>query len=286
MLYVKKFKTDEEKLEYEGPKKYISYTDVTEVSTVNPLDYSQEYLTFKILTDGTITYHIEEQGVALIPLSYSLDNGETWSEPADSISLTVHSGDVIMWKGEREYEESETQYGYFFGGSTAAFEVEGNIMSLMYSDDFIGQTSLKDIPAAFAMIFQMTNVVNAKNLILPATTLTDYCYAVMFRSCVRLKYPPKLPADELSNNCYDNMFANCTSLIKAPALPATSLRKLMACYIQMFANCTSLKKAPKLPADEISPSCYAGMFQNCTSLVKAPALPADETYQTCYAGMF
>ena len=214
MLYVKTFENEAEKASYAGPKKYVSFTKENSKSAMKTPDYSQEYLTFKILTDGTIAYHLEEEeGLALIPVSYSLDNGETWSDPSDSISINVQPGDIILWKGEYEYTESEIQYAYFFGESTAALNIEGNIMSLLYGDNFIGQTSLKNIPYVFTGIFEYTNIINAKNLVLPAVSLTEYCYCVMFDSCTLLKSSPKLPATVLAEACYMSMFGGCTSLL-------------------------------------------------------------------------
>lgn len=54
---------------------------------------------------------------------------------------------------------------------TVNFTVEGNIMSLLYEDDFINEDEFLQ-NCTFYNLFNNTQVVNAKNLILPATTLT------------------------------------------------------------------------------------------------------------------
>ena len=50
--------------------------------------------------------------------------------------------------------------------------------------------------------------------ILPAMTLTDYCYANIFLGCVSLLEGPILPAKVLTSHCYDNLFNGCTSIKK------------------------------------------------------------------------
>ena len=68
--------------------------------------------------------------------------------------------------------------------STNKFNVYGNIMSLHYGDDFIGQTYLTGKDYAFDYLFgECSNLISAENLILPATTLATGCYGTMFGYC-------------------------------------------------------------------------------------------------------
>ena len=128
------------------------------------------------------------------------------------------------------------------------------------------------------------DVVDASNLILPATTLVNYCYLCMFDGCTSLTKAPKLPATTLTDGCYEYMFQDCTSLVIAPELPATTLAN--SCYYRMFDGCTSLVTAPELPATTLADSCYYGMFDGCTSLTKAPKLLAITLVNHCYDYMF
>jgi hypothetical protein len=176
-----------------------------------------------------------------------------------------------MWKGEMNL----TSDGIGKFGSTANFDVRGNIMSLLYGDNFKGQTDLKGNGTFHQLFYQNTKILNAKNLSLPATKLTVSCYDGMFAFCENLITAPELPATTLTNSCYYGMFANCTNLISAPELPSTSLGE--GCYSNMFANCTSLTIAPELPATTLKTSCYDRMFAVCTNLVTIPnKLPATE----------
>lgn len=160
-------------------------------------------------------------------------------------------------------------YGYnrivIQGDDDANIHVGGNIMSLLYGDlDFREYNTIPSIDC-FYTLFQGTDIYDASELKLPATTLKTTCYAGMFASCEKMIYSPKvLPANELANSCYRVMFGGCTNLIKAPVLPAQNLAA--SCYSTMFYNCTSLEKAPLLPAKNLVDKCYLRMFEGCTSL--------------------
>ena len=255
----------------------VSYCEDDNEVHYNPYvhDYSQDYLTFVALEDGTFTLTRN--------VSYSLDNGETWTSlAANAASPTVTAGNKIMWKGTLT-PTSSNGIGKF--SATGNFNVQGNAMSLLFGDNFKGQTDLTGKDNAFYNLFyNNTKVVNAENLSLSATTLASYCYCDMFYGCTNLTTAPELPAETLVGGCYRSMFQGCTSITTAPALPATTL--VNNCYWNMFQDCTSLVKAPKLPATTLTSSCYSQMFQGCTSLTTAPELPATTLTDYCYSSMF
>lgn len=161
-------------------------------------------------------------------------------------------------------------------------DVYGNIMSLLYGDDFYGQDSW--VSYSTAGFFKNSNIRNARNLILPATTLTQACYASMFKRCSSLKSAPKLPATIMVERCYYSMFEDCSSLKSAPELPSTTLAEY--CYGLMFSGCSSLNSAPKLPATNLAKHCYYAMFMDCSILESAPELPAPALVSGCYNRMF
>ena len=240
-----------------------------------PHDYSKDYLTFVALEDGQ--FEFGSSG-----MQYSVDGGKTWSELlANTNTPTITAGNKIMWKGTLSPSD-DNGIGRF--GSSGRFDAQGNIMSLLYGDDFKEQVSLDGKNGAFVSLFSSCGIVNAKNLILPATTLASRCYAGMFRYCTSLTTAPELPATTLAYSCYLNMFLVCSSLTTAPKLPATTLAGY--CYYDMFSNCTSLVTVPELPATTLASQCYSGMFTNCSSLTTAPELPAITLANDCYNYMF
>lgn len=193
--------------------------------------------------------------------------------------------------------------------SNGNINVGGNIMSLLYGDNFETQTSFSSDYSFGSFFSQNTKLVSAADLVLPATTLTENCYYRMFYGCTSLTTAPALPATTLAQSCYDSMFSGCTSLTAAPTLPATTLTPY--CYYRMFENCTSLTQAPVFPDAYTHRSCcsqmflgctslttahtlpasanvdsYSAMFKNCTSLTQAPALPAKSLSVSCYSAMF
>ena len=243
------------------------------------VDWSKEYLTFENTGDNPVTISLtlgNKQN-----LNYKLGSNE-WAT-ATSIELPV--GQSVKLRGEYTPVTS-SGIGIFNITGDSTVDVKGNAMSLLYGDNFKEQTSLSGKNYAFCKLFtNCTAIVNANELILPATTLADYCYQYMFQRCTNLTTAPELPATTLASWCYQYMFTNCSSLTTAPELPATTLASM--CYQYMFQNCTNLTTAPaELPATTLTSHCYYCMFQNCTNLTTAPELPAPTLADSCYFRMF
>ena len=220
---------------------------VTENCIYNPdHDYSKDYLTFDILTGGTIAWQTFGAG-SNKTIEYSV-NGGAWTPMTSSSvppTITVSDGDKVRFRGTNSsYASSNADYAGF-GGGTAAFNVEGNIMSLVYGDNFINNTALTGT-YNFCSLFKLTNAISGENLILPATTLTPHCYRALF--------------------------AQCYVLEKAPALPATTLAE--ACYRYMFQDAV-ITTAPDLLAQTLVKECYEGMFNNCLKLDYIKCLARD-----------
>ena len=153
----------------------------------------------------------------------------------------------------------------------------GNVMSLLNENvkEYAGNTTIPS-QYCFAGLFNCEYEGSAervnpfifnhpvKDFYLPATTLTEGCYAAMFDYCTKFERAPALPATTLFPSCYESMFYGCESLIEAPVLPATTMED--HCYADMFDDCVSLTTAPDLPASNLARRCYSGMFYNCSSL--------------------
>lgn len=252
-------------------------------------DYSSDYFTTKALENGTISFTIEQYQPtrSITSISYSKDNGQNWTTVNNSddkeddltISVNVISGENVIWKGIANYLAYDDGDGWSFNAnfsSTSQYEVCGNIMSLLYGDNFSDVVTL-GYSRIFGLLFEnSTYLVHSKNLILPATTLSYYCYEGMFYNCTSLVDAPELPATTLKGYCYRQMFYNCSSLIKAPELPTTEVTDNSSgyCYASMFYNCTSLTEAPFLPIYRFNNDAttlgnryqYSGMFEGCSNL--------------------
>ena len=238
----------------------------------NVHNYSKDYLTFVALQDGTFKFSRNA-------MQYSLDNGTTWTTlAANTSSPTVTTGNKIMWKQTGLTPNSSNGIGTF--SATGNFNVQGNIMSLLYGDNFRNKTNLSGKDYVFRNLFNgNAKIVSAENLVLPATTLASYCYYSMFFGCTNMTTAPELPATTLANYCYAGMFINCTSMTTAPELLATTLANY--CCYRMFQNCAKLTTSPELIATTLTDYCYTGMFVNCTSLNLITCLATDISANSC-----
>jgi len=272
---------------YVGSTEYTSiYKGSTLIWTKSgptPIDYSREYFTIESLEDNNVISFKANDSSLLRTIQVSTDK-TNWTSYTSSTSgttlATLNTGQKLYVKANNNYyATSTTVYNYFTSSRT--FNVYGNIMSLIYGDNFVNQTTLSEISTFCYLFRNCTSLVDISNLILPATTLTDDCYYSMFSGCTSLTAAPELPATTLTNHCYAHMFRDCTSLKAAPELPATTLNT--SCYIAMFYGCTSLKAAPELPATTLNTSCYYYMFYGCTSLNYVKALfTTDISSTTAY----
>ena len=310
MDYIKLFSTEAEQNAFRQSSDYVephvSWCEDMEEVKYNKTaeEWANEYFTTIARENGTISFNIwKSMGTDMITsISYSTDNGEIWNTTNNTdnksehlvIDVNVGEGDKVLWKGSAQqlgyYDENDYNdvVGSFFS-STCEFDAQGNVMSLLYGDNYKNQMTIEET-GAFCCLFydydgeNTCEVVNTKNLSLPATTLATYCYCSMFQGCTNLTSAPELPATTLASSCYYYMFYGCTSLTTAPALPATTLAD--GCYWNMFRVCTNLTTAPELPATTLAEDCYNGMFSGCLSLVTAPELPATTLANYCYQYMF
>ena len=204
-------------------------------------DYSLDYLTFVAIDDCCFNFsvNIYDEGDGL---SYSLDNGETWTEYLQQPESTIYvsSGNKILFKGHdiyfggscgtdptfiNEYYYYDENENYIEINSQQRFNIEGNIMSLIYGDDFNGQTTLTNDDIRFSALFsRLSSLISAENLILPTNTTTN-CYSCMFDGCTSLTIPPILRATTLAQYCYNDMFYGCASLNSIICLATSMLEE-------------------------------------------------------------
>ena len=218
-------------------------------------------------------------------------------------SALVYTSGIIetLLDWETEISSYSTTYVFYrlFYGQTALCSAKGlifsssNITGYAYHSMFYGCTSLLDCPESLpatltgtynchSMFYKCRSLTAAP--VLPAMTLTNYCYAYMFYYCRSLTAAPELPATTLANYCYSYMFGD-TNFTTPPVLPATTLAK--ECYGHMFSS-SSIRTAPELPATTLAERCYFGMFNSCFDYwpTTAPKLPATTLATECYYSMF
>jgi hypothetical protein len=218
-------------------------------------DYSTDYFTIQITRAGYFTvvpaidpknnqFTTIDPSIALT-ISYSINGGEWISIQLLTLGLTldVKVNDIIRFKGTNTnycnnigakdphkkwyiifgcINHDGEEYKNEFTSTTARFDAYGNIMSLIYGDDFIGQTELPST-YTFCQLFKTSGIVSAKHLILPAATLTASCYRAMFSKAYRLKISPSFPAKNLVTECYKYMFEDCFNLKQITCLAETGL---------------------------------------------------------------
>ena len=248
-----------------------------------------DYLTFDITNGGTINW--KHSGSTNRDLYYriSSDGGESYgdwnliSSDEDS-SFNVDSNDKVQFKGNFQNYLTQNDSNYStFSGSTATFNVSGNIMSIMKEENFDNLELTQ--PYAFFQLFACTNVADASEMKMP-NIVSQACCGFMFRECRLLEHGPKLPAEELVQACYWAMFINCSKLQEGVEMSAVNMAYQSCIY--MYAYCGSLTTLPELPATILGYGCYARMFQGCNSLTSIPSgyLPSTTLAEDCYAGMF
>ena len=190
---------------------------------------SKNYFGFKA-NDNNVDIKYNNNNNTYISASY--DFGNTWVSADKELPLPLGSGATVLLKATTNDKPFERV------SSTRRFEAKGNIMSLLYGDNFEGETSLSGKDYAFYGLFSAcSGLTSAENLVLPATTLTK--------------------------SCYSSMFQGCTSLTTAPTLPATTLAS--GCYYYMFEGCTSLNHLEILATDISATNCITGMLSNVAS---------------------
>lgn len=224
--YIKYYDTHSE---YDGEKDLLDLPNVAwceqeEDVHYKPEDYYlKQYLTFDIVSNGTISFSLTTSGTSYARvIQYSINGGETWEDLNNN--LYVNSGQKVLFKGNYTYysiqnDSTHTTAYYKFGG-TATFNAYGNIMSMIGGDNFRNTNTFDEY--AFRYLFRESNIISARNLVLPVMTLTGECYVGMFLNCSNLTTAPILPATTLVNYCYSSMFQGCSSLNYIKAMFTTT----------------------------------------------------------------
>ena len=186
------------------------------------IDYSLEFFTLEAINNGEVIFTLGSDVIDNNELYYSINGGE-WQtakveggEGQDFTIASLSSNDRISFKANTSLVNGNGGFGTL--KIDESFNAYGNIMSLLYGDDFQGQISLEGRQQPFYKLFKNSMIVSAENLILPATTLANSCYQDMFSGCKLLTTAPQLLATTLASSCYSNMFQGCSNLNKITML--------------------------------------------------------------------
>lgn len=289
-------------------------------------DYSTQYFTLRQISGGTGSVDWGCNG-SVPGAMYSLDSGATWqnavgpSGSAASIPVSG-AGTTLMLKRDYVNNPSGTYDSWGFGrsahiylnaGSTNKFVAEGNIMSLVYGDNFIGKDDFPEHASGntsmFWCLFEgFSGLTSADDMVFPATKIPTATYSSMFSKCINLKSVPNFPTvTEGGSGCFSGMFAGCTSIktimkdiVVTPMVlsePYSGWYEYATATTQnMFNGCTGLTNADiNVGSESVPLTNYAcrDMFNGCTSLRVAPKLPAtgftyheNEGNKAQYSGMF
>lgn len=199
-------------------------------------------------------------------VEFSTDK-ETWTtwnfDTANT--LTIPKGGKVYLRNNSGVFSYYGTDGYYYITSiktTTKCNVGGNLNTLLnYNEEIL---DISDKRSCFRRLFKGSKIVDASKLVMPATTLSAYCYAEFFSGNSSLIAPPELPAVNLADNCYYSFFYECGSLTTSPSLPATTLAD--SCYANMYERCYKLTTGPILPATTLVPNCYRWMFSSCRAL--------------------
>lgn len=185
---------------------------VTAYESIDPSSYTDKYLTFEIINGGNV---ILKSGLATgITIDVRI-NGGSWQTKKPKSGTTVN---IAVVPGDKlEFKASRDKYNHTIFGSSGGcrFNLSGNIMSILKQNTFATRKRI-DETYAFRDLFRgCLGVVDAGDLVMPATALTNGCYWGMFQGCTNMTRAPFLPttrgADRVSW-CYRNMFYGCTNL--------------------------------------------------------------------------
>lgn len=211
-------------------------------------NYSKQYLTFEALEAGTFTLTIPSALTtsSYSNISYSIDNGDTWTTTSNVANTevivttpTIPAKGKVIWMGTGSQLGNSSSYSNFT--STGKFNVYGNLLSLFRNINFANYTAIgtggRVDYYARHLFYNNQNIISAKNMIFPINYGLS-CMSGTFNGCSNLIEAPSIPASTVYQSSQESMFRNCTSLVKAPELAASSIGARS--YWSMFYGCSKL----------------------------------------------
>lgn len=214
--------------------------------------------------DNTLSIQQSNSNATTIEVFCSTDQ-QNWSSMGTTSTTPITA--TVPANGKLYLKASANAWGtsgeiYNCITANGNHNVGGNAMSLIYGDNFENQTIF---PVGsgnnFCGLFKgNTTLLNASQLSLPATTITDLCYEYMFNGCTSLLTTPTMSATTLAHQSCWGMFEGCTNLITAPVLLPTTLEE--TCYTFMFSGCNNLSSITTYAQNISADSCLVGWLSN------------------------
>lgn len=296
-------------------------------------EYLNQYLTFEAVEDNCeIKFYCNKANEAFYKTIEVSTDGTNWTSKTSSnanigtVIATINKGTKLYLRGDNaqysNYNLNDASVNYVNSFYTnKQVYLYGNIMSLISSTNFSTLTTLTE-NANFEYMFYVDSISTSyannilshpeHELVLPATTVTSFCYFYtlaftgisrtpkvlpaytiegwsymgLFRDCAAITEPPKILTTNAPQYSFQYTFLHCTSLKYAPTLYVTSTA--VHSFLSTFNGCTSVTTIPYLPATTLTSNVYSSMFANCTSLVNLSniVLPAHTLVTKCYDNMF
>lgn len=191
--------------------------------------FEEQYLTIEPVSSGYFWFKRFNGLSPLVTIEYSL-NGGAWTTYTEEVPISA--GDKVRLRGNNSTyggsnplamgEDETDNTSHIIGTKNLEnsfddcnYKMYGNVMSLVYGDNFVSANTLTE-SYAFANLFNRRTVnqgfcIEASHLVLPATTLTTGCYYNMFDE-QHFGTAPKLEADSVPIYAYQGMFQDCRYL--------------------------------------------------------------------------
>lgn len=238
----------------------MQYTQLSRRSAGGKIDWEKQYLTFVPLENSTFSFAKRGTGN---DIEYSIDGGAWTALASEANTPTVGAGHNIRWRAELTPSTTSGSEGIGTFSATGLYDAMGNTMSLLYGDNYIGQTTLVGTYTFYALWRYDTHIYRADRTVLPATTLVSRCYTYMYKGCSSLiRVQQILPATILAQYCYWEMYRD-TAIDTAPLLPASNL--VVRCYSYMFSGCSNLAYVKMLATNITATACLSNWLSDVSS---------------------
>lgn len=218
---------------------------------IENVDESDCELSFTTLSSTTLPP--SDKYTNKVEFSTDKETWITWNFDTANTLIIPIGGKVYLRNDSGAFSYYGTD-GYYYTTSintTMKCNVGGNINTLLnYNEEIL---DISDKRSCFRRLFVGAKIVDASKLVMPATTLSQYCYADFFSGNSSLIAPPELPAVNLADFCYYNFFRNCTSLVNSPELLSTTLAG--GCYMGLFYGCSKLNNITVYANDISATNC-------------------------------